>query len=333
VTAVVLLDACVLVPQRLSSLLLTLAEEGLFAPRCSEPILSETERALTEKLGVSKDQANRRIAAMNGAFPEASVHGFEAMQEDLTCDPKDRHVLAAAIAAGAETLVTINLKDFPDESCAPHDVTVMDPDVFLLELLVQDERACAAAVEREAARMRRPAMTAHDVLAGIAVVAPTFANTMHQTALGGAEVSSDVPAYIAAPVEESPLQDFANDPDMTNPLHVAFAWWTCLMHRDEYLDVLHNLTWAPLAFNDYAWADELLEGRSIASRVYYAVDDPTGDVAFVRFVPEVAQSSQVFESFHLRGARFMTLRRRPEGSWCVWGLGTRMVGAREVLNG
>lgn len=270
---------------------------------------------------------------MCGAFPEASVHGFEALQEDLTCDPKDRHVLAAAIAAGAESLVTINLKDFPDESCSPHGVTVMDPDVFLLELLAQDERACAAAVEREAARMRRPTMTAHEVLAGIAVVAPTFANTMHQTVLDGAEVSSDAPAYVAAPVEESPLQDFANTPDMTNPLHVAFAWWTCLMHRDEYLDVLHNLTWSPLVFKDYGWADELLEGRSIASRVYYAVDDPTGDVAFVRFVPEVAQSSQVFESFHVRGARFMTLRKRPDGSWCVWGLGTRMVGAREVLNG
>lgn len=211
--------------------------------------------------------------------------------------------------------------------------SVMDPDVFLLEVLVQDERSCAAAVEREAERMRRPAMTAHEVLAGVAVVAPTFANTMHQTVLDGAEVTSDAPAYVAAPVEESPLQGFANAPDMTNPLHVAFAWWTCLMDRDEWLEALHNLTWSPLAFKDYAWADELLEGHSIASRVYYAVDDPTGDVAFVRFVPEVAQSSQVFESFHVRGARFMALRKRPDGARCVWGLGTRMVGAREVLHG
>lgn len=120
-TAIALLDACVLVPQRLSSLLLTFAEGGLFEPRWSEQILSETERALTEKLGVSTDRAVHRIAAMRDAFPEASVHGFEILQEGLTCHAKDRHVLAAAIAAGAETLVTANVRDFPDESCSPHD--------------------------------------------------------------------------------------------------------------------------------------------------------------------------------------------------------------------
>lgn len=120
---------------------------------------------------------------------------------------------------------------------------------------------------------------------------------------------------------------------MTNPLHVALTWWTALIHRDQYRTELHNLTWSPSAFKGYAWADELLAGRSIASRVYYALDDPTGEVAFVRFVPEVAQSSQVFEPFVVRGARFMTLKKRPDGSWSVWGLGTRMVGAGAVRRG
>lgn len=216
-TAIVLLDACVLVPQRLSSLLLTFAEEGLFAPRWSESILSETSRALTDKLGISEDRTDRRITAMREAFPEASVHGFEVLQDDLTCDPKDRHVLAAAVAAGAETLLTNNLKDFPEESCLPYDVSVMDPDVFLLELLVQHPKACAAAVEREADRMRRPAMTAPEVLAGVAGMTPTFANTMHQIMLDGTEPSSDTPAYVAFPVEESPLADITDSFDLTNP--------------------------------------------------------------------------------------------------------------------
>jgi hypothetical protein len=129
VTAPVLLDACVLVPQRLSSLLLTLAEEGLFEPRWWERILAETERALTGKLGISRDRAVRRLTAMRQAFPEASVLGFEHLEEELTCHPKDRHVLAAAIAAGAETLVTANVRDFPEESCRPHGIAVADPDV------------------------------------------------------------------------------------------------------------------------------------------------------------------------------------------------------------
>jgi hypothetical protein len=333
VTAPVLLDACVLVPQRLSSLLLTLAEEGLYEPRWSERILAETERALTDKLGLSHDRAVRRLSAMREAFPEASVHGFEHLEASLTCHPKDRHVLAAAITAGAEALVTSNVRDFPHESCRPHGITVLDPDIFLLELMARDGSACQAAVEREASRMRRPPMTSREVLAGIARVAPTFANSLHQAMLDGVVVTSDVPAYVAVPDEESPLQAYADAPDLTNPWHVALTWWTALTDRDQYLGTLHNLTWSPPAWGDYAWAEQLLEGRSIASRVYYAIDDPDGDVAFIRFVPEVTQSSQVFEPFLIRAGRFLTMKRRPDGTWCAWGLGERMIDARPVKEG
>lgn len=239
-TAPVLLDACVLVPQRLSSLLLTLAEEGLFEPRWSERILAETERALTGKLGLSRDRAVRRLAAMREAFPEAIVHGFESLEDGLTCHPKDRHVLAAAIAANADPLVTFNVRDFPDESCEPHGVTVLDPDVFLLELMAQDGRGCQAAVEREAQRMRRPPMTAWDVLAGVAGVVPTFANTLHQAMLDGVLVASEVPAYVAAPEEESPLHAYATALDLADPLHAALTWWNALNDRDRYLKALHN---------------------------------------------------------------------------------------------
>lgn len=101
-----LLDACVLVPQRLSSLLLTLAEHGLYEPRWSESILEETERTLIQKLHLSPDLARRRLGSMRTDFPEAAVFGFEELMPGLQCDPKDRHVLAAAISGGVDTLVT-----------------------------------------------------------------------------------------------------------------------------------------------------------------------------------------------------------------------------------
>ena len=52
-------------------------------------------------------------------FPEAMVSDFEHLEASLQNDPKDRHVLAAAIKAQASTIVTFNLKDFQPEALAP----------------------------------------------------------------------------------------------------------------------------------------------------------------------------------------------------------------------
>ncbi len=46
-------------------------------------------------------------------------------------DPNDRHVLAAAITAEADVIVTFNLKDFPAAMLAPHGVEAQHPDEFL----------------------------------------------------------------------------------------------------------------------------------------------------------------------------------------------------------
>lgn len=329
----VALDACVLVPQRLSSLLLTFAEEGLFEPRWSEQILIETERALVQKLGIDKIKAERRMNAMRSAFPEAMVAGFEPLEDDLPCHPKDRHVLAATIAIGAETLVTTNLKDFPEDACAALDVAVVDPDTFLLHLLAENEVGCSQAVLREARRMRLPAMTGRDVLAGLTPLAPTFANTMHQILIGDGVPATDLPAFVTVSDEETPLAAWAANPDLSDPLHAALAWWFALRQRDVYRDVLHQLTYHPPAFKDYRWADELLDGLSVASKVYYAVDDLEDTVAFVRFVPGVEQPVQAIANMQIRGAAFATLRQTPNRTWQVWGLGNRMVPANPVKEG
>jgi predicted nucleic acid-binding protein len=184
-TEVVVLDACVLVPIRLCGLLLGLAEAALYEPRWSERILDETERTLTGKLGLDPERAAKRIAAMREAFPEACVYGHEPLERDLGCDPKDRHVLAAAIAASATTIVTGNLKDFPDDACWPHGVDADHPDVFLSRLLAQSPDKCRMAVETEAARHRNPPETPAELLAGVTRIVPNFANAMYQTLLAG----------------------------------------------------------------------------------------------------------------------------------------------------
>ena len=48
----------------------------------------------------------KRISTMTTYFPDAMIDGYESLIPTMTCDPKDRHVLAAAVRGGAEVLVT-----------------------------------------------------------------------------------------------------------------------------------------------------------------------------------------------------------------------------------
>jgi hypothetical protein len=72
---------------------------------------------------------------MQRAFPDAEVRGYEALVESMTCDPKDRHVLAAAVRSQSEVLVTFNGDDFPEKSTAAYDIEVINTDDFLLDQL------------------------------------------------------------------------------------------------------------------------------------------------------------------------------------------------------
>jgi len=51
---------------------------------------------------------------MERVFPEAEVTGYEHLIAAMKKDEKDRHVVAAAVKAGAQVITTSNLKDFID---------------------------------------------------------------------------------------------------------------------------------------------------------------------------------------------------------------------------
>lgn len=153
----VLLDACVLYPTVLREILIGVARAGLYQPLWSERILEEWARA-TQKLGPGAETVARgEIAALRAAFPKASVPVRDGLQARLWLpDPNDIHVLAAAIAGGAETILTFNAADFPRQTLAEEGLSRLDPDQFLLALW-QDNRGpiagCAEAVRAEAARL------------------------------------------------------------------------------------------------------------------------------------------------------------------------------------
>ena len=322
----VLLDACTLVPIRLTSCLLSLAEAGLLTPLWSDEILDEVERNLPKLKGMTVDKAKRRVDAMRAAFDdEASVGDYQSLVPQLECDPKDRHVLAAAIIGGADVLLTFNVKDFPAESTQPYGVSVKHPDEFLTVLLAERREEVLATVRSDAATYREPPTTMTEYLAALTGVVPVFAN-LANSALG---VESADEAPFAALVEADEVEALAamgRPGDLSDPAQVALLWWGALMAGSPEVQ---DLTYDPSAWGDYQWALDVLQGRSLASGVIALVDAPN-DVAIMRFIPQVASTARTFAAF-ITEVTFLTLVRVGDNTWRVWGLGPGILCARDIL--
>ena len=102
---------------------------------------------------------------MDQHVPDALVTGYVDLLPSLTLpDPDDRHVLAAAIVGGATAIVTFNLKDFPDDSLAPHDCRAVHPDAFLHDLAVDTSDQVIKAARTIQDRLRNPHVSFDDYL-------------------------------------------------------------------------------------------------------------------------------------------------------------------------
>ncbi len=87
-----------------------------------------------EKFGYSPMQVDRRIQKMGAAFPEATHCVPQTLINSIVGlpDPDDRHVVALAIHAHANSIVTENVKDFPKAVLNPHNLTVISTEDFLV---------------------------------------------------------------------------------------------------------------------------------------------------------------------------------------------------------
>jgi hypothetical protein len=148
----VILDACVLVNAALRDTLLRLAEPpcSLYLPRWSKDIAEETRRTLETKLGLTPAQTVHLFRQLEIHFSDAWVEGYDAFIPAMANHPKDRHVLAAAVACGAQTIVTFNLKDFPADALAPWNVEAQSPDEFLIHQYHLDAETVFAVVRGQA---------------------------------------------------------------------------------------------------------------------------------------------------------------------------------------
>jgi predicted nucleic acid-binding protein len=161
-----LYDANVLYPAPLRDLLIRLAQAGLVRARWTEAIHDEwIQNVLQHNPQLSSQRLTRTRRLMNEALRDCLVTEYEDLIDSLTLpDPDDRHVLAAAIRADAEVIVTYNLKDFPAETLARFDVEAWHPDDFLRVLLDAAPSVVCAAVKRQRESLRNPPKSVEELL-------------------------------------------------------------------------------------------------------------------------------------------------------------------------
>lgn len=327
----VVLDACVLVPLRLATTLLWLAEAELYAPLWSEDILNEVERNLPGSAGITAEKAAHRVSQMRDSFgAESLVDGYDHRISTVTNDPKDRHVLAAAVEADADIIVTDNLRDFPERSVSPYGIEVMSSEAFLLRLLSDSPQVVIDTLENETALFRRPVTSLPEFLGQLTYAAPTFANLVADIATERDPAArSPIPALTEASMTEA-RKRYGTPGDLTHPAQIALVFMDLL--ADGNVEDARTLIADTDAWGDLRWARELLEGRGLASKVLHAVDAPE-DLAFMRFVPSVATDSGAARAFatFLSPMVYLTLARSADGTWRVWGLGQEMVSAAQVF--
>lgn len=163
--AIAVLDAAVLYPAPLRDFLLRLGRARLYHPRWSDEIQDEWTRNLIEhRPELGSEPINRTRGLMEKAFPEARVTGYEPLIAQCANDPKDRHVLAAAVHSQAAYIVTFNHRHFKPADVAPHTVLAIHPDDFILSLYEAAPQEVIAVIKKHRSELRKPPKTVEQYL-------------------------------------------------------------------------------------------------------------------------------------------------------------------------
>lgn len=139
------LDTNVIYPINIRDLLFWFAYYDLYTPKWSNHIFDEWDEVM-ERKGVPEQERKKRMEWANDAFPDALVTNYTGLIKGLTLpDPKDCHILAAAIKTNANVIVTNNLKDFPRDYLSSFGIIAKTVDDFLTDIIdLNPEKATMA---------------------------------------------------------------------------------------------------------------------------------------------------------------------------------------------
>lgn len=106
----------------------------MYRPLWSQHILTEMARAMQTKLNRTAQEIRHKQQEMNRAFPEAMVTVPKSLARALDGIPDegDRPVLAAAVMARANVIVTQNTKHFPKDYLEEYGIFCHTADDFLV---------------------------------------------------------------------------------------------------------------------------------------------------------------------------------------------------------
>lgn len=168
-TPVAFLDASVLYPSTIRSVLMFLAAFDAFQARWSEDVHREWTTALgRDRPDLDAKRIARTRALMVAHLPNAMVTGYQRRMGSLVLpDPNDRHVLAAALHCKAHVIVTTNLKHFPKAVLSSHGISAQHPDAFVCDLIDADSDRAFLAFAADRARLVSPPHSVAEYIAGI----------------------------------------------------------------------------------------------------------------------------------------------------------------------
>lgn len=170
-TFTALIDANVFYGARLRSLILWAAQTDCFRARWTDRIHDEwVENLLKNRPDLTREELQQTREAMNSAVLDSLVTGYEPLIEGINLpDPNDRHVVAAAIAARANVIVTFNVKDFPMETLELSGLHVCHPDEFLLDISSISARAFITAARDDFMHYVNPSLTLDNYISSLEV--------------------------------------------------------------------------------------------------------------------------------------------------------------------
>lgn len=163
---ILVLDACVLYPASLRSLMMWLAVEEVILPKWTDEIHEEwISNLLKKRSDLTREKLEETRRKMDEKGGDCIVTGHERHIDSLTLpDMDDRHVLAAAIESGADAIITWNIKDFPKRELKKHGLEVQTPDQLICTLLAERLENVLSAMRQHRASLINPPKSPEEYL-------------------------------------------------------------------------------------------------------------------------------------------------------------------------